>query len=302
MKLAAMANEKKKPGVPGVPAGKTEQAVEPEAAAEAKASSNAELMRIVGEIAGGSIGPLQHSCKPKSLTENEAEYTVECTKHMFKDYIALEMYVSNTVAGIDLEKIEVRLTGLEPAWVEVGATAIDKLSNGQQGSAYVLLQKASTDDEAGVVTASFGAALHFTVKEDGDDLGYDDDYPVENVVITTGDYMFPKGLTQFKSVWEQLAAQGVEVAERITLNFKTLEAAVDYIIQTLNMEPCDKTGRVEADGRGHTILLSGTFVGGHMAVVKALVGLAPQQGCVAARISCRSKSNAVCTAVTRALM
>ena len=152
------------------------------------------------------------------------------------------------------------------------------------------------------MTANIGASLRFTVKEEGDDLGFEDDYPVENVKISVGDYVYPKMLPagQHKSAWELLQAQGVEAQAKLSLNFKTLEQAVDYLVQNLNMEPCDKTGKVE-DSRGHSLLLSGTFVGGNMTLVKALVGMVPNQTCIACRLTCRAKNAAVCNVVANSL-
>jgi len=258
----------------------------------------------LGEIVGeGELGPLQHSCKPKPLTESEAEYMVQVIKHMFKDHLVLEMNVSNTVSGITLENIQVTLTGMEPNWSEIGASAISKLEYGQSASAHAVLMKTGGEDTAGALTGSIQASLKFIVKEEGDDLGYDDDYPVEAVNITTGDYMFPRALQQgqFKSVWEQLLAQGVEATQKLSLNFKSLESAVEGIINTLNMEPCDKTGKVEAGVKGHTLLMSGTFLGGNTCLVRVLVGMDPQHGCLA-KLSCRAKNQVVCEVVARALM
>merc|ERR1719326_2442886 len=114
---------------------------------------------------------------------------------------------------------------------------ITRLEFNQQASAHVVLRKNDDSDAAIAVTGTMGAALHFIVKEEGDDLGYDDDYPVEKLQMTVGDYMFPRALPngQFKSVWEQLAAQGNEAQEKMSLNFKTLQPAVDFVIKTLNM-------------------------------------------------------------------
>lgn len=305
---AAMAGgDKRRPGVPSaaVPGDSAAAAGQPAAAAaEQRAAANVELMRVVGEITGGAdIGPLQHSCKPKFLTESEAEYTVQVIKHMFKQHVVLEMCVSNTVQGITLETIEVRLTGVDGAtWIDLGASAISKLEYEEKGSAYVVLMKPGCDEVGGAVLGTFGAALHFVQKEEGDDLGYEDDYPVEAVSISVGDYMFPKSLPQgrFMSGWEALAAQGSEATDKRSLNFKTIESAVDYIVSTLHMEPCDKTGKAEAGARGHTLLMSGTFLGGHSTLVKALVGFAPQ-GCLALKITARAKSQMVCEAVVGAL-
>jgi len=300
---AALQGDKKKPGVSSKPAaGKPGEP--PQKEADQRASASAELTRVLGEIVqDAEIGPLQHTCRPKPLTESEAEYTVQVIKHIFKDHLVLEMYVSNTVQGITLENVEVRLTGLQPSWVEIAASSIPKLEYGQQASAHVVLRKAGGAEVAGAVAGKFGTALHFLVKEEGDDLGYEDDYPVEAVVVTTGDYMFPRPLQQgqFKSVWEQLTAQGVESTQKLSLNFRSLEAAVEAIINTLNMEPCDKTGKVEPGVRGHTLLMSGTFLGGQMCLVRALVGMDPERGCVA-KLSCKAKSAEVCDVVTRALM
>eukprot|EP00930_Biecheleria_cincta_P060685 TRINITY_DN462_c0_g1_i2.p1 TRINITY_DN462_c0_g1~~TRINITY_DN462_c0_g1_i2.p1 ORF type:complete len:949 (-),score=224.27 TRINITY_DN462_c0_g1_i2:194-2974(-) len=301
---AALQPEKKKPGMPSTPAKQATAAEVQQKEAEQKASASAELARVLGEIANGAdMGSLSHSCKPKPLTESEAEYTVQVIKHMFKNHLVLEMYVSNTVQGIVLENIEARLTGLGPNYSEVGASAISRLEYGQNASAHVVLQKRGGEDQAGAVPGTFGVSLHFLVKEDGDDLGYEDDYPVEKVSVGTGDFMFPRALQQgqFKSVWEQLSAQGVEATQKLALNFKTLEAAVEHIQATLNMAPCDSTGKVEQGVRGHTLLMSGTFLGGQMCLVKALVGMDPERGCVA-KLSVRAKNQTVCQVVSTAVM
>lgn len=300
---AALQVEKKKPGVPA-------SAAKPSAGethakeAEQRATASAELSRVVGEIMqDGEIGQLQHTCKPKPLTESEAEYTVQVIKHFFKQHLVLEMYVSNTVQSIVLENIEVRLSGVEPNWTVVGSTAITRLEYNQQASAHVVLRKNAGEDSAGAVLGAFGAALHFIVKEEGDDLGYEDDYPMEQVQIVTGDYMYPRPLQpgQHKSAWESIGAQGVEATQKLSLNFKSLQAAVDAIISSLNMAPCDNTGRVEPEVRGHTLLMSGTFLGGQGCLVRALVGMDPTHGCVA-KLTCRAKNPAVCEILTRALM
>jgi len=273
--------------------------------AEKKANANAELNRVLTEIVGdvNQMGPLQHSCKPKSLTESEAEYTVQVVKHMYKTFVVLEFAVQNTVQGISLANVGIVLTGLEPGFTELGSSKINRLDYGQQISLTVVLQKNSGDDRAGALLGNFGAKLSFLVKEEGDDLGYDDEYPLEGLEISTGDYMFPRQLPtgQFKSAWEQLTAQGSESTQKLSLNFKSLEAAVAGIITLLNMEACENTSKVESGVRGHTLNLSGTFLGGHTVLVRALVGMDPAHG-VIAKIACRAKNELVADLISKALM
>jgi len=305
----AALTEKKKPGAAAAPAAKAAGAPAASAASaaaaekEQKANTSAELMKALGELAQSEqVGALQHSCKPKHLTESEAEYTVQVIKHMFQNHVVLEFFVANTVPGITLENIEMQLTNLQPNWTEVGASAIPKLALNDKGSAYIVLRKNAVD-AAGVCTGNFGASIKFIAKEDGDDLGDKDDYSVENLPIAISDYVNPKQLQQgqFRSVWEELAARGQKAEHKMQLNVKSLEQAAEAVISTLNMFPCDNTGKVETGVRGHTLLLSGTFVGGNMCLVKALVGSDPNHG-ILAKLTCHSMSAPVCEAIVKALM
>jgi coatomer protein complex subunit gamma len=300
---AALQPEKKKPGVGVSTAAAVEETAQQQA--EKKANANAELSRVLGEIVGDAslVGALQHSTRPKSLTESEAEYTVQVVKHMFKQHLVLEFAVKNTVEGIALEDVGVVLTGVEPAFAELGATKINRLDNGQQTALTVVLQKNGGDERAGAVLGNFGARLSFRVLEEGDNLGYEDEYPIEDLHITTGDYMFPRAMPtgQFKSAWEQLTVQGAQATQQLALNFKTLDAAVAGMINILNMEACENTGKVEPGVRGHTLNMSGTFLGGHTCLVKALVGMEPNHGCIA-KITCRSKSEQVAELLAKAMM
>merc|ERR1719316_334832 len=142
---AASAEPKKKPGQGAAPAagglaGKPAAEETAKQQAEAKAATNAELQKILDQL-GGDFGPLQHSCKPKYITETEAEYTVQVVKHVFRSHMVLEMCVNNTVEKSTLENVEVNLSGFEPAWSKLGDTQIVKLDYGQQASAYFVLQR-----------------------------------------------------------------------------------------------------------------------------------------------------------------
>merc|ERR1712137_466819 len=253
-------------------------------------------------IAPDVLGPLHHSSKPKALTENEAEYMVQVIKHMFKDHIVLEFVVTNTDQKVILEQVEMQLTGVEPSFLEVGLTKIPKLEFGMgEESAYVVLEKVAGGD-VGAITITLGANLKFEIKEDADDVAYEDEYPVENVVFVIGDYCQPRRLApgQWKSVWEQHGAQS-EATQKLVLSYRSVEQAVEGIIQNMNMEVCDKTGKVEPGARAHTMQLSGTFVGGHTVLAKAVAGMDPNHGCVA-KITCRSGGAGVSEVVARAMM
>jgi len=83
---------------------------------------------------------------------------VQVTKHMFKQGIVLEMSVCNTVSGVVLENIEMRLSGLEPNFTEVGASAITKLDYEQRASLLIVMKQVGNGEAQ---TGTFGATLHF---------------------------------------------------------------------------------------------------------------------------------------------
>lgn len=177
--------------------------------------------------------------------------------------------------------------------------AISQLSFQQSASAYIILQKAQGSL---VTTGNFQATLRFHIKEDDDDIGYDDDYPVEGFSISTRDYVYPRGLPggQFKASWEALSATGFDVTTKLSLQYKSLDQAVEGIINVLNMHPCDDTATVDTEKRSHNLMLSGIFVGGVTVLVKAIIGMDPNHGCLM-KLSARSSSEAVAEAITKAM-
>jgi len=289
-------SEKAKDKKPGA-AKAAPQGAEQRAAAAAKASDEL-LTTLSTAIPKEMLGKFEFSCEKVDLTEHEAEYTVALIKHHFEKYVALEFVVCNTIEKVTLENVLIRLTGYDQ-FREVGALAISQLSFQQSASAYIIIQKAQG---LLVTPGTFSATLHFTIKEDDDDIGYEDDYPIEGFTISTRDYVYPRSLPtgQFKASWESLAAQGFEVTTKLSLQYKSLDQAVEGIINVLNMHPCDDTATVDTEKRSHNLMLSGIFVGGVTVLAKAIIGMDPNHGCLM-KLSARSNNEAVAEAITKAM-
>ncbi|CEM15171.1 unnamed protein product [Vitrella brassicaformis CCMP3155] len=259
--------------------------------------------KVADLISAEDLGALQHSCKPKLATESEAEYVVQVIKHMYINHVVLEFVTTNTLQDQVLEDVDIKFTIGDPSsWGELGRLGIEALPYDRPASAYVVLQKMHEgDDGLRTLLGTFQAALDYTVKEEGDDLGYRDTYPMENVTIAMGDYMVPRHLRpgEFKSMWESLQ-QADEAVSKFSLNFKTLESAATGLTTSLNMAPCDKSDKVDTTARGHTLLLSGTFIGGLQVLCKALIGLDQSYGCLL-KLACRSKNPAASQAIVHSV-
>jgi len=260
-----------------------------------------ELMETLSAtISKETLGNLQLSCPATPLTETEAEFPVTVSKHMFPRHIALEFKVSNTVEGCVLENIQVRLGVVDGnVFNQVGALAISQLAYQQNASAFVVFEKVQ---QTLVAAGSFTPVLRFLNKEDEDDLGYDDDAKLDGFSIATKDFIFPQMLPQgqFKAAWDKLEKSGHTSEAKLSLNFKSLETAVEGITSLLNMQACDESSTVDPDRKSHNLLLSGIFLGGIGVLVSCLLVMDPSRGCVM-KLTARSNRQDVCEAVAAAL-
>jgi coatomer protein complex subunit gamma len=162
-----------------------------------------------------SLGKLQHVCKPQMLTEAEAEYTVQLIKHVFGHHTVFEFYVTNTVEAVELANVQIKLGNVDPSvWTEVGSVPISSIAFGQGKSAFTILSR-----HKATPTATFPASLHFTQREDGDPVGFPDDFSIEHIKVQVADYVSPRPLAagQFPRAWDSLGT--FEVVQKNALNY-----------------------------------------------------------------------------------
>jgi len=94
------------------------------------------------------------------------------------------------------------------------------------------------------------------------DAGFQDEYQLEDLEITSSDYVVKTQIARFQENWEQLGDE-FEVVETYSLStMKSLQAGVDEVISFLGMEPCENSAKVPGNKTKHILFLAGTFVGG----------------------------------------
>lgn len=242
------------------------------------------------------LGKVQHICKAHMLTEAEAEYTVQVLKHVFPQHTVFEFFVRNTVDNVELRNIQIRLGNVDPSsWREVGSVPINSLSYGEGKSAFTVLAR-----QKATPVGTFSASLHFAQHEDGDEVGFPDDFPIENVRVAMGDYIGARALPlgQFPRAWETLSMN--ERVQKYALTYRTLDAAVAGIANTLNMAPCEGTDRLEPGVQKPTLLLAGNYVGGVPLLAQVVLYMHPQRGCMI-QLTSRAGTEEAAEAAQRAL-
>ena len=256
----------------------------------------ASLLYKIPEFA--HLGRAFRSTSEIALTESEMEYVVSCSKHIFESHIILQFNVLNTIDDQKLKDVfvEVELNENDSYIVEkLIPAAIARY--GEQAQCFVLIK--IVDD---ITPLTLLCGLHFKVVSvdpstgeiDNDDSGYDEEYPLENLEISTRDFMAKVSIGDFRKSWEQFGTE-CEILEKFSLPFKKIEDAAKAVIDYLGMQPADGTGNIPVSDdmkRIHSLHLSGIFIGNIPVLVRAMLQTDDKNG-VVLKIAVRSSNESV---------
>mmetsp|Transcript_7106 Transcript_7106/g.10182 ORF Transcript_7106/g.10182 Transcript_7106/m.10182 type:complete len:958 (-) Transcript_7106:212-3085(-) len=242
-----------------------------------------------------SLGRVFRSTTPTEMTESETEYVVTCIKHVYEQHIVLQFDIQNTIDDQRLENVTVALESDGSVFEVTGEIAADSIAYGEKKTSFSVLERDSNAE--GFDTESFTCTLHFSVIQVNPSTGEDDsdafeeEYPLEDLRISTGDYVAKVSVSDFRKSWEGLGSTN-EVLEKYALQFKTTEEGLAAVLEYIGLQPCDGTGVVkETTGKPHMLHASGVFIGGKNILVRAQIGV--QSGGVVLKIAVRSDDSQV---------
>lgn len=237
----------------------------------------AALVYAIPELA--HLGRAFRSSPPVPLTENETEYVVNCTKHVFTNHIVLQFSVQNTIDNQRLDNVTVLVDDSDSEIFNAsGEIACEGVKYGETKHCFTILER---NVDVPLASSTFACELRFTVmtvdpmsgEEEGD--SFEEEYPLENLEITTADFMAKVAVPDFRKAWE-VTGNDNEVLEKFALQFKRLEDAVAAVIDFLGMQPCDGTASIKPStgpGKPHLLHLSGVFVSGQQVLARAQVAM-----------------------------
>lgn len=90
-----------------------------------------------------------------------------------------------------------------------------------------------------------------------DDTGYDDEYQVEDLDVSVGDYILPQAVSQFDQTFGQLKHEAVETY--VLSQCTSISMCIKLLCDQLGMQPID---RIVPTGSAGSVSMSGIFVGG----------------------------------------
>ena len=190
------------------------------------------------------------------LTEKDTEYVVSYRKYLFDQHILLVFSVENTLASQRLINVRVEVTPAdalsEDFSVEFTAPAKGPAACGKDAVAVPVLLAVPQDS----FRAKFGGVLRFAVVEIDELTGEpcagenaeaeaeEDEYPLDDFVVSMGDFVRPFETDAFDGEWLSLGEEG-EYMERFSLgSVRTLEDAVRETLSVLGMAPINDTEKV----------------------------------------------------------
>jgi coatomer protein complex subunit gamma len=264
------------------------------AAAPKEVVDPAAAVYAIPELA--ALGRAFRSSAPVPLTELETEYVVQCTKHIFPSAVVLQFNIQNTIENQRLDNVTVLIDDSDTELYSAsGEIAVDGIKYGETKSCFTVLER---DASHPITPASFTCELRFTVVEvdpaTGEEEGatFEEEYPLEDLTITTSDFMAKVSVPDFRKAWEALGNEN-EVLEKFALQYRRVEDAVAAVLDFLGMQPCDGTAAVKPTGKPHMLHLSGVFVSGEQVLSRAQIALPNESGQCVLKIAVRSPETEV---------
>ncbi|CAD6502093.1 BgTH12-02334 [Blumeria graminis f. sp. triticale] len=264
-----------------------------------------ELLRIP-EIR--SHGNILKSSSSVELTESETEYVVSVVKHIFQEHIVLQYNVKNTLPDTLLEDVSVvAIPSNDYELEEEFIISATKLKTDVAGTVYVSFKKIGGKGSFPVLT--FTNTLKFTTKEidpisgDPEEVGYDDEYQVEDLELMGSDYVMPVFAGNFNHIWEQIGASGAlgeEAEETLQLSgMSSIADATEQLAQTLSLQALEGSD-IPVSMTTHTLKLFGKTVTGGRIAANIRMAFSTKSG-VTSKIVVRSEEEGVASLVLESL-
>ena len=246
------------------------------------AAKYAEEMAAIPEI--NAFGSIVNTTKAVPLTEPEAEFVVTGIKHLFADHVVIQFNIRNTLTDVILDNVSVSCVPEESGDVtleEQFTIPIDRLLPSAESSCYVAFKKPEA-----IVTETFMNSINFTTREvnpdtnepfEGDE-GFEDEYEIDPITLSGGDYVKSSFVGNFTSAFDELPHE--EIAVYNIQEDISIQEVVDKVIQNTSCLPLGSTQYVGGDSNSHTLnlfgksALTGSKIGMLVKFIKSSKGVA----------------------------
>jgi coatomer subunit gamma len=267
------------------------------ASAGASRSEDAGMAGILEVPELASAGKLFRTSRAVRLTEEECEYLVSVRKHIFSRHVIFDFEITNTVQGVELQRVTVDMVPTPPAsgaaWATEAVVAAPAARHNVPVHAYVSMSRV---DAAAFPATTWACTLRYQpvdvdieTGEPQEEASFDEEFPIEQLRISPADFVIPKELPDFRGAWESIPEDnGAQV--QLALPFPTVAEGVSKLTGMLGLTSCQGTGAVSSTADKAQVLLSGVFLDGSTVLVRLQIVLHSARGLVMRAMS-RSESS-----------
>lgn len=241
-------------------------------------------------------GKIFKSSATVKLSEDLTEYTVTCIKHVFEKHLVFEFQVINTVSDQELGDVGVKLEVDPGSEDELSSLSPDVeieiklLRYDTPASCYVSFERESNVFAVGAFTAALKyTAYNLNPSGARDDDGEEDEYPLEELNLSVGDYALKATIPNFQAEWEKY--EEGEAVETFTLNsVRTLHDAVQELLKHFCLQAIDGTDDVSPKKTKHILYASGIWISSQVVLLRARMRINPSTQNVDLELTVRSPS------------
>jgi coatomer protein complex subunit gamma len=206
---------------------------------------------------------------------------------VFEHHIVVQYNVTNTFAGSVIENVSVAI-GADFDLDEVTGVGVgvDEIVADSTGIFYVGFPCSD------ITIGSISNDLKYLFKEidpstgEPEEDGYDDEYNMNALEITPGDYLVPTFIGNFQHVWDELAN---EAKYQYQLPYQSIAEAIPAIVSHLSMQPLEGSDNAASDVT-HNLKLFARLVSGEKVAALVKIVYSTQHG-LRVQISARSDNS-----------
>mmetsp|Transcript_16169 Transcript_16169/g.48563 ORF Transcript_16169/g.48563 Transcript_16169/m.48563 type:complete len:878 (+) Transcript_16169:99-2732(+) len=254
------------------------------AAAQKADAASAIYTKMLAEVPEfATYGPLFKSTPTIPLTETETEYLVTCVKHVFASHLVFQFNITNTLNDQVLEHVSVKMEAVDELGADLTVEAeveADSLTYDTPGVVSVSVRH----DPGHFPTGTLSCTMKYEMKEidsstgEPDEFGEEDEYQLEDIVISLSDYVTGRFCVNWNEEWEKHGEETQAIETFSFSSMRTLPDAVEQLLKLLALNPCDGSENVEANRQKHILYMAGVFVTGVPLVARVRMRLAPSGG------------------------
>lgn len=210
------------------------------------------------------LGDLINTTKPISLTDQVAEFGVQCMKHIYKRHIVFQFDCTNTVNSMCLEDVSIEICA-PPGFRTLANTECERLAFEETQPIYICVEVV---DDSPCPMGNFTKnnmrykyrLVDTETNEVDDEVSDEENFLLEDLQIELADFMVSMR-KNFKHVWIHGLSVKDEVEHIFSLEARKLNQVVPNMINVLGMEVFDGTDIVPAGKRQHELRLGALFHG-----------------------------------------